>query len=50
MAEKKFCTEDLKEAGLSVIKPCKLTLLFRATFYRRQLNWRERDRAVIDAV
>ena len=50
MAEKKSCTQALKEAGLSVIKVCKLTSLPRATFYRRQLNWRERDRAVIDAI
>ncbi|SUC47976.1 Integrase core domain [Providencia stuartii] len=50
MVEKKSCTQALKEAGLSVIKACKLTSLPRATFYRRQLNWRERDRAVIDAI
>ncbi len=49
MAEKKSCAQALNEAGLSVIKACKLTLLPRATFYRQPLDWREKDRVVIEA-
>lgn len=50
MAEKKSCTQALKEAGSSVIKACQLTYLPRATFYRKTQNWREKDKIVIDAI
>ena len=29
---------------------CKLTSLSRASFYRRSVDWREKDKAVIDAI
>ncbi|XWR69662.1 hypothetical protein AHYW_002744 [Providencia manganoxydans] len=50
MAEKRSCAQSLKEAGLSVIKACKLTSLSRATFYHQQIDWRKKDQVVIDAI
>ncbi|SUC47714.1 Uncharacterised protein [Providencia stuartii] len=50
MAEKRSCAQSLKEAGLSVIKACELTSLSRATFYRQRIDWRKKDRVVIDAI
>ncbi|MDN7225657.1 IS3 family transposase, partial [Providencia stuartii] len=49
-AEKRACTQSLKEAGLSVTKACELTSLSRATFYRQRIDWRKKDRVVIDAI
>ncbi len=37
-------------SGLSVITACKLTSLSRASFYRCSADWREKDKAVIDAI
>ncbi|UNH25633.1 IS3 family transposase [Moellerella wisconsensis] len=50
VAEKRSCAQSLKEAGLSVIKACKLTSLSRATFYHQQIDWRKKDQVVIDAI
>lgn len=50
MAEKKSCAQSLKSAGLSVMKACQLTSLSRATFYRQPVDWRKKDRVVIDAI
>ncbi len=50
MTEKKSSALSLIQAGLSVIKACRLTSLSRATFYRKTQNWREKDKIVIDAI
>ncbi|CDG22327.1 conserved protein of unknown function [Xenorhabdus poinarii G6] len=50
MTEKKSCAQSLQKAGLSVIKACQLTSLSRATFYRKRLDWRQKDKIVIDAI
>ncbi len=50
MAEKRSCTQSLKEAGLSVSKVCMLTSLSRATFYRQQVDSRKKGRVVIDTI
>ncbi|EMF4753207.1 IS3 family transposase, partial [Yersinia enterocolitica] len=50
VTEKKSCAGLLTASGLSVITACKLTSLSRASFYRRRADWREKDKAVIDAI
>ena len=50
ITEKKYCAQSLIQAGLSVIKACKLTSLPRATFYRTAIDWREKDKMVIKAI
>ncbi|GKW33472.1 transposase [Pectobacterium carotovorum subsp. carotovorum] len=50
ITERKFCASLLTVAGLSVITACKLTSLSRASFYRRNTDWREKDKAVIDSI
>jgi len=50
ITEKKSCAGLLAASGLSVIAACKLTSLSRASFYRRSTDWREKDKAVIDAI
>ncbi|PHM45246.1 hypothetical protein Xmau_00896 [Xenorhabdus mauleonii] len=50
MTEKKSCAQSRVQAGLSVIKACQLTSLTRATFYRKRMDWRKKNNAVIDAI
>lgn len=49
-ADKKACAKTLVDAGLSIIKACRLTKLSRASFYRVERDWRQADAAVIDAI
>lgn len=50
MAEKKSCALTLQEAGLSVIKACRLTSLPQSTFYRQPVDWRKKDFVVFGAI
>lgn len=49
-ADKKECAKTLVNSGLSILKACLLTGISRASFYRKQKDWRRTDAAVIDAI
>ena len=49
-AEKKACAQSLVERGVDIASACKLADLSRASYYRRERDWRKQDAAVIDAI
>lgn len=50
MAEKKTCAQELTQAGLSVIAACRLISLPRASFYRKNTDWKIKDAPVIETI
>ena len=49
-ADKREAAEHLRDQGVSTSKACNITGMGRATFYRKPVDWRQRDAAVIDAL
>lgn len=49
-AAKKDCAQSLVGFGLSVRKACKFANISRSSYYRPEVDWRQKDAAVIDAL